>query len=754
MREVINWNENWSFWKGQEACPDAQVRAVTLPHTWNALDGQDGGNDYYQGEAWYRNSFEKQADWKQVFLRFFAVSKTAQVWCNGSFAGEHRGGFSAFTLDLTPYLLDGENEIRVKADNSSDLAVYPQQADFTFFGGIYREAELICFGSGAHFDVIRFGAEPLFVTPSAADGSVAVKTFATGGNRVVIEIFDASGRCVAKKEQDLAANRDPSAPVCVETVVNDVHLWDGLCDPYLYRIAASLYENGSSVDRIEDCFGFREFSVSAAEGFFLNGRSYPLHGVCRHQDRENMGWALTRREHLEDMALIREIGANTVRLAHYQQAPFFYDLCDRNGMVVWAEIPFITAYDAREEADENALQQMRELILQNYNHPSICFWGIANELGIGGESERMHETLRRLHGMAKELDPSRLTAIANVGLTPAKSELFRITDVASYNEYMGWYEGTADDHGAFCDERHGVIPEIPLAISEYGAESVLRWHSDEPKKKDYTEEYQALVHEKAYAAFEDRPYLWATWLWNMFDFAADARDEGGCRGRNNKGLVTFDRKIKKQAFYFYKACWSREPFVYLCGERFTKRAKDTIDVKAYSSQPRVDLWMDGRYIGYREGKRVFVFEGLPLGGGWHELAVRTPDGCADTLLVERVERTPEEYICREEKQVSPAVAQWFAGLVQADGKQEREIVIREGYLSVNDPMEEVYRYPEGKKAVQELIAEPLAEENPAMAKRLSTGGAMSFSSIWNHISKFLPDEAYYLLNERLNRIRK
>ncbi|SCP98006.1 glycoside hydrolase family 2 protein [Anaerobium acetethylicum] len=754
MRKVIKWNENWGFLKGEHQ-QEVVWEVVTLPHTWNALDGQDGGNDYYQGPAWYKKTLTLESDWKEVYIRFGAVNKKAEVWCNGKSAGQHLGGFSAFTFDLTPFLQDGENEILVKADNSNELPIYPRQADFTFFGGIYREVELICFDENAHFDVTRFGTDAVFVTPSM-DGTVVVDTYVIADSSVYAEIFDTNGSSVAKsKVMELGKNHRAGETVQLTLKVPEVQRWDGTKDAYLYQVKVFL-----SAQNVQDVvaanFGFRDYTVSASEGFFLNGAAYPLHGVCRHQDRENMGWAVTEKEHIEDMALMREIGANTIRLAHYQQAPFFYDLCDRNGMVVWAEIPFISVYDEREEADENLRQQMQELVLQNYNHPSICFWGIANEVGIGGESEKMYKILRELNQLTRELDPSRLTVIANVGMTRTDSPLFHITDVTSYNEYKGWYEGTMDDHGAFCDERHNEIPEIPLAISEYGAESILSWHSEHPKIKDYSEEYQALVHEKAQKAFEERPNLWATWLWNMFDFAADARDEGGCKGRNNKGLVTYDRSIKKQAFYFYKACWSKEPFVYLCGKRFTKHAEDKINIKVYSNQKQVDLWVNGEHIGHLCESAIFEFKEVALSEQFNEILVRTPEGLMDTLILEKVDKVPEEYVFTEEKNVSDAVAQWFANLQSKkdDATVVREIVVREGYLSVNDPMEEIYKYPEGFQAVQELIATPMAVVQPAMAERMSTGGVLSFTSIWHHIGKLLPDEAYYLLNERLNKIKK
>lgn len=736
MRTVINWNQNWSFSKGES--PTAW-EAVTLPHTWNAFDGQDGGGDYYQGVGWYRKVFSVEPGWKQVYVRFGAVSKQAQVLCNGRTVGEHQGGFAAFTLDLTPYLKSGENELLVRADNSLELPIYPRNADFTFFGGAYRDVQMICFDTEKHFDVTAMGTDALFVTPRA-DGRVRVCAWAPAGETVAVTLLSSAGKPVA------AGNTvSVEGKAALELTVDKPMMWDGLEAPNLYTCVATL-----AGDEISAVFGFRSFSVSPDEGFFLNGRSYPLRGVCRHQDRENMGWAITRKEHSEDVAMIREVGANAIRLAHYQQAPFFYNLCDRNGLIVWAEIPFISAYDDRREADENLRIQLRELILQNYNHPSICFWGIANELGIGGESENMITMLKELNRTAKELDPTRLTTMANVSMTMPQSEQFHITDLATYNEYMGWYEGKPEDHGTFCDARHAQMPQVPMGISEYGADCILTWHAAQPKCKDYTEEYQAIVHEKAYEDFEKRPYLWATFLWNMFDFAADARNEGGCKGRNNKGIVSYDRTVKKQAFYFYKAKWSKEPFVYICGKRFTKRHEDSIDVKLYSNASQVSLTVNGTAVGTQSGECVFCFRDVALAPGKNILKASASNGQTDSLTLEKVAEKPKEYTYVVEKDVSANVAQWFA----AQTVEVKELVIREGYLSVEDPLELVYQYPEGRQAVKELIQEPMSIDHPAMAARMESGGALSFSSIWNHISKLLPDEALYILNERLNKIPK
>ena len=693
MRKILPFNQGWQFRKDGET----SWQTVDLPHTWNALDGQDGGDNYYQGIGWYQKTFTAP-DAAQVFIRFGAASKMASVFCNGQFVGEHRGGFSAFTMDLTPYLHSGENELTVKVDNHADLPVYPAQADFTFFGGLYRQVELLIFADKAHFNVTEYGADSLLLTPDVETGTVQASVLCDGGDRLTLTVKDPDGTVVAQEETPVTGQK---TTLCL--TVSDVQLWNGTQNPCLYTATVTLYKDGTPIDVLTDSFGFRRYAVTADKGFFLNGRSYPLHGVCRHQDRENMGWGITQKEHLEDMAMIREIGANTIRLAHYQHDPFFYALCDREGMVIWAEIPFISLYIPDPAADENLLSQMRELILQNYNHPSICFWGVANEIGIGGESEAMFHIVHRLHELCKQLDPSRLTGIANVGMTPTSSQLFRLTDVTAYNEYKGWYEGTVEDHGAFCDERHGQIPDIPMAISEYGAEAVLRWHSPAPKVKDYTEEYQAIVHEKAYRALQERPYIWATWLWNMFDFAADARSEGGENGMNHKGLVTFDRQYKKDAFYAYKAWLSKEPFVHICGKRYVDRTEDVTKVTVYTNQPQVELFANGKSLGVQQkGEYPFFYFDVP-NSGETTLTAKAGD-CTDESHLRHVNEPNRDYVLQEEG----AVINWF------------EIETPPGYMSINDTIGDILATTRGKLLALRIVQ--MVRANMKKNKGGSTGG--------------------------------
>ena len=705
MRKILELKDGWEI---AQHCGGA-FSPVSIPHTWNALDGQDGGGDYDRSEHVYRLHFARP-EAEQVFIRFEGVNHTAAVHCNGRYVGTHRGGYSAFTMELTEALRDGVNRLAVHVSNGADAPIYPQTADFTFFGGIYRPVSLICVGR-THFDMGFYGGDGVFLTP-AADGTVRFTARTCGGKQLHAAITDPQGRLAVEGDFSL-----PAGDMCLR--VDAPLLWDGVEAPNLYRLSLTLDDG---CDYIELPFGFRSFAADPEQGFLLNGRPYPLHGVARHQDRENMGNALTDREHAEDIALIREIGANTVRLAHYQQAQYVYDLCDRYGLVVWAEIPFISQFDSRPEALRNAVDQLWELIIQSHHHPCICFWGIANEINIAGESPELYAQLEQLNTLAHQLDPSRLTAMANLGKTPVSSPLWRSSDIAGCNLYLGWYDGTYDDFGEYLDSMHAQLPDRPLAYTEYGGEAVPSWHSDAPKCLDYTEEYQALLHERAYSAMEQRPWLLATWLWTMFDFAADHREEGGCKGRNNKGLVTFDRKVKKDAFYFYKACWSKEPFVYITGHRYTRRASGCITVKVYSNLPSVTLTAGG-YAKTQEGNRIFLFENVPLGAG-ETVLTATAKGAADSLTLERIAAPDPVYVLPQpEKQLNANVRQWFADFQPVP----HVLTVKEGFYSVEDSMDTLLQSPAAWACVEKYWAAPLELSTPQQAARMRKGGALSRS---------------------------
>ena len=590
MREITVLKEGWRFGRSR----DAALEAVSLPHTWNAVDGQDGGNDYYRGTCWYARELSAQeAAGETVFLELNGAAHTCEVYLNGEKLCHHEGGYSAFRVELTGKLQD-RNLLEISVSNEDSDRVYPQKADFTFYGGLYREVRLIAVPK-EHFELLLDGTPGIKVTSivnlEKHSASVTVETWQNAS--AVTVTVNGESKTVSSENGHARA----------EFIIEDVHLWDGVNDPYLYTATAKL-ESG---DEISARFGCREFRIDPEKGFFLNGRSYPLRGVSRHQDLKGKGNALAKEDHAADIAIIREIGANTLRLAHYQHAQEFYDLCDENGIVVWAEIPYITMH--MKNGRENTLSQMRELITQCYNHPCIAVWGLSNEItAASAVNDDLLENHRLLNDLCHRMDKTRLTTMADVFMLEIDSPILKIPDINSYNLYFGWYLGELEQTDGFFDEYHEKYPNRVIGFSEYGADANPAFHSSHPEKGDYTEEYQALYHEHMLRMIDARPYLWATHVWNLFDFAADGRDEGGKHGENQKGLVTFDRMLRKDAFYLYKAAWNKkEPFVHLCGKRYINRCEDETEIKVYSNQPHVKLYVDGAFVGEQDGETVFRF---------------------------------------------------------------------------------------------------------------------------------------------------
>ena len=599
MRKTTILNADWLF-----RYHDGTETRLDIPHTWNNLDGQDGGDDYWRGTCVYEKTFPMPAHGENelVYLQFNGVNASAKVILNGAVIMTHDGGYSTFRADITDHLKE-ENHMIVEVDNSKNDRVYPQKADFTFYGGIYRDVLLLTVNKN-HFDLDHHGGPGIAVTPTVdgKTGRVNVRTWITGKGEVSIALKDADGNVVA------------SGTGCdCDLAIENVHLWDGIADPYLYSCEAVLSLDGVAVDAVSTAFGVRFFHVDPQKGFFLNGRSYPLRGVCRHQDWKGIGNALHKEHHDTDMAMIREIGANTIRLAHYQHDQYFYDLCDKYGFVVWAEIPYISEH--MPAGRENTIQQMTELIIQNYNHPSICVWGISNEITIPTRDNKdMLDNHRVLNDLVHQLDPTRPTTLACYAVCgPFNPVAHKVSDLVSWNLYLGWYVPGMFLNNFWVDFFHWKYPDRCLGYSEYGCECMPNLHSAHPRRGDQSEEYQCKYNEYMLDFFEKRPFMWATHLWNMFDFAADARNQGGEPGMNHKGLVTFDRKIKKDSFYIYKAWWSSEPFVHICGKRFVDRVETITEVKVYSNQNTVTLYANGKEVATKTGSRVFTFKVHNLG---------------------------------------------------------------------------------------------------------------------------------------------
>ena len=633
MRKVIKLMTGWNFTdqKGNKA-------PVELPHTWNAKDGQDGGNDYYRGTLVYDNHFEKPKfteEKERVYLQFHGVNASANIILNGESVCRHDGGYSTFRVDVTDKLKE-DNSIVIEVDNSVNDRVYPQKADFTFYGGIYRDIELLIVKK-EHFDLDYYGGPGIKYTTTVTgkDAEVNVVTYVNeeakkAGAKVVVELLDDRGNVIADAEG-----------LDVMLHITNVHLWDGLEDPYLYQIKATLVKNGTEVDEISCNCGVRTFEFSPKDGFHLNGRPYPLHGVSRHQDYRGIGNAIGKEQHDKDMELIREVGANTIRLAHYQHDQYFYDLCDKVGMIVWAEIPYISEHLAN--GNENTISQMKELIIQNYNHPSIVVWGVSNEITISGRKykKQMLENHHVLNDLCHKMDPTRLTTLACYAVCHPFHPVSKITDLVGWNLYLGWYVPFLWLNDLWISFYHFVYPERCLCYSEYGAEGMPNLHSKKPKRGDNSEEYHSKNHEYMLECFKRHPYMWAHYYWNMFDFAADARNQGGEPGMNHKGLMTFDRKTKKDAFYLYKAYWNKkDKFVYLAGKRYEFRSAPKQTITVYSNLDEVSLYHNGKLVGTKKGENIFKFEIILE--DQNKLEVKAGD-YTDTGVIYKVDSERPEY---------------------------------------------------------------------------------------------------------------
>lgn len=603
-------NDNWTFEK--EGCAEQ----VTLPHTWNNVDGQTGVKnyepgkfniDYWRGECRYcrRLTLDDTYRGKQVYLLFEGVNATARVLVNRKLAGEHAGGYTAFQLDITDLIQIGENELEVRVDNSHFQTVAPLDADFTFYGGIYRDVHLIarervCLGcESKSYKQLKVRADGVSWYSAAVTVTAWPENHLEEPVDAVLEISVREGEKTVAQATHPVRIRSGEQIKAEETfTIENPHLWNGRQDPFRYLVTARLLVAGGETDCAEARVGLRYFRVDQDEGFFLNGEPYPLRGVSRHQDRDGLGNALTEKEHREDFQILYDIGATAVRLAHYPQADFFYDLCDEYGLIVWAEIPFVNTVGGSGSYDQpdaqrrtffgNVRSQLVEMIRQNYNHPSICFWGLENEVAARFDKV-MIPFMEELYALARKEDDTRLITHA-VNIREGRKWK---SDLYAWNYYPGWYGTTRHDLGRFMDSQRRSVKK-PVAISEYGAGGSIHQHTFSKRKPNpdgewHPEEYQALCHESFIRQIQKRNYLWATFVWNLFDFGSNRRHEGDRYGVNDKGLVTFDRKVKKDAYYVYQAAWSEQPVLHLASRRYDRRPAGKTWVKIYTNLPEVRL---------------------------------------------------------------------------------------------------------------------------------------------------------------------
>ena len=738
----ISISQDWRFLaqenKGEE-------QRVDLPHTWYRDD------DQYRGQAVYRKHIGLQdlcpeIQWEDtcLFLEIEAADHTVKAVVNGTEIGVHKGGYSRIHFEIPEDCIrQGSLDLQLYVDNSSGDEVSPLAGDFTVFGGLYRGVNLIL-SKKTHFDYLYFGTDGVIVrtmTGCEGQGIVSIEPHvvcADPQSTVTVRymILDDDGTAAAES----VGTPDTEEQICLP----QVRLWNGKKDPALYTLRAELAENGVCVDSVEMKIGFREMRMDSQEGFFLNGKHLFLRGVAKHQDFAGCFSAVTGREIDRDFELIREIGANAVRLSHYQHPQYTYDICDREGYVVWAEIPMLKMTE-KKETMENALQQLTELILQNIHHPSICFWGIQNEIGMFRDAPYIHRNVSELYELAKKLDPERIVTCANLYPMKSKSMLNRLTDMVGYNIYFGWYYGKMQDYGTFLDRLHEELPDVPLGISEYGVDAQTWLHSDAPAVKDYSEEFQSLFHQTVYPIFEQRSYLWGSFVWNMFDFSSSRRNEGGQKYRNAKGLVTYDRETRKDAFYYYKAKWSETPFLHICEKRFEKRASDRMSLRVYTNLKEAVLHIPGHepVCGVNDGNGTVLFEDLPLVKGENTFTVtgHTENGALleDQAVFERTEK-PEPSYALPDSHAGETVQNWFL---------KEEGVDLDQYFSVQDRAEDLLENEECHRILQKYLPDVTR-----LLEREIIPLGLSLNSILNYNKKEGQSIDVQALNDELIRVAK
>ena len=639
QRQDILLNNDWNFRFSHQVQKGTGVR-VDLPHTWNAQDALSGKIDYKRGIGNYEKNLFIRPEWKgkRLFIRFEGVNNIADVFINRRHIGEHRGGYGAFIFEITGKVEYGkENSILVRVNNGEQLDIMPLVGDFNFYGGIYRDVHLLITDETCISPLDYASPGVRLIQDSVSHRYAKVRAIvdlsngSSGNQEVELNVRLLDGQRVVKegtKNVNLSGNEVMQQELTFE--IDQPHLWNGRQDPFLYQAEVTLFRNGQMVDRVTQPLGLRFYRIDPDKGFFLNGKHLPLQGVCRHQDKSEVGNALRPQHHEEDVALMLEMGVNAVRLAHYPQATYFYDLMDKNGIIVWAEIPFVGpgGYNDKGFVDlpafrANGKEQLKELIRQHYNHPSICVWGLFNELTELGDNPV--EYIKKLNVLAHQEDTTRPTTSASNQM----GDLNFITDAIAWNRYDGWYGGTPADLGKWLDRMHKDHPEICIAISEYGAGASIYHQQDSlvktvPTSWWHPENWQTYYHIENWKTISSRPYVWGSFVWNMFDFGAAHRTEGDRPGINDKGLVTFDRKVRKDAFYFYKANWNREkPMLYLTGKRNTVRTQRLQTITAFTNLSGAELFVNGKSYGKAipDSYAILEWKNVELEPGENEIKV-------------------------------------------------------------------------------------------------------------------------------------
>lgn len=760
MLNRVLWNDNWRFKK--EYKEEYKIKTIedaeniTLPHCYNDKDGQDG-SQMFKGKCFYQKTLNVKEDMldKKIFLEIGAASLVSEVYINGMLAGSSTCPYSMYRININDYIRLGENLISIVVDNSEQECVYPIMADFSFYGGIYRDVTLII-SDGVHFELLDGSRDGIYLTQTKLENdiySLEVKGTICSNKiinnaEIILNLNDREGLCVQEKIINIPIEGKTSFKEVIS--VEKPILWQGIKNPYLYQLVAKIKVNGSIVDEKYIDFGFRTIEVDPKKGVFLNGQHIKLNGVARHQDFAGVGNAITKEQMELDMSIIKEIGANSIRLSHYQHDDYFYTLCDREGILTWAEIPFISVTSKKDPNNTNAKDQMKNLIKQCYNHTSIYCWGVQNEITIACENEQIYKMVEDLENYVKTLDKTRYTAQANIYSVENKSYLNTLTDLVGYNLYYGWYYKEIGDLQVRLDNFHKENPNIPLMVTEYGVDTNPKYHSYNPKVKDYTEEYQLIFCDNALKAFEEREFVLGGYVWNLFDFGSSYRDEGGKKGLNQKGLVTIDRKVKKDAFYLYKAYWSQEPFVKLAGSRFINRHEKQNDIIVLSNVKKLCLYVNDVLVKEVNRENAMTkFQDVKLEKGRNVINVKgySESGTEyiDQIVLNYTEEADKSYVFVN-KEKTEHVINWFE---KFDLSNVEEITLKEGYYSTADTIAELYKNEEAKAVFEKYFSHLTGSERFKSSMHVMSIDSMSKISFFK-----IPKELVIVINKELNCIKK
>lgn len=754
MKKIKVINDGWLFSKGELNFDSNHAIQVNIPHCWNAEDGQDGGDDYYRGPCWYMREMNITVkDLEQhIFIEVGAANTTSEVLINGVSVGINNCGYSLYRFNISPFLKTGSNQIIIRVDNSYQDSIYPLMADFTFYGGLYRDVKLI-YTDSIHFDYMDGSRQGIYVQQqNVSTKSATLKIIANLVNeKNITEDIILKGTLLDQDKNKIKALSTPMTinkkqQINISITVENPHLWQGTKDPYLYTLHFKLYNKGNyMLDQQTIQIGFRDIVIDPDKGFFLNAEPLKIKGVSRHQDRKGLGNAITK-EHMEgDMDIILSMGANSIRLAHYQHHDYFYQLCDEKGLLVWAEIPFISVPSSVDKTNINAKEHLEKLIKQAINHPSIYCWGIQNEITIAGENESIYDKVGQLHKLTKNMDPTRYTAQSQIYSVVNNSLLNELSDIIGYNLYYGWYYGEMQELGKRLDAFHKDQPTKPIIISEYGVDTNSAFHSYEPKVKDYTEEYQLHYHLNAIKTFMKRDFVYGSYVWNMFDFGSDGRDEGGLKGINAKGLVSFDRKLKKDAYFLYKAYWSEDPFIYLAGRRFINRHKTINDIIVLTNLNHFKVYLNDQLIQRVEHTQPLnIIGGVSLQEGTNTIKV-VSDAHIDCIILYRVPNPDETYIYHHTDKQNKVI-NWFE---KFDLTSDEFVQIRDGYFSTHDLVADLLVHEQAKEVFLKYFSQML--EHP---KAKSLMGHMTIEGMAKIRQLNIPKALLNQINKELTVIKK